>query len=184
MVVRCESAVRCLDAVFPDGGLREPPMSDERPTTLSPSELARLAGVSTDTLRHYERKRVLLKPARLANGYRRYPPEAVSRVQLVQRALRIGFSLDQLARVLAERHRGGAPCRSVRTLVAERLGELEKSLRDLTSLRRELRELLHEWDGRLAETPAGAQARLLDSLSGPIPSSHGRAKRLSSRRPS
>ena len=141
-------------------------MSDQRPRTLSPSELARLAGVSTDTLRHYERKRVLLPPIRLPNGYRRYPAGAESRVQLVQRALRIGFSLDELARVLAERHRGGAPCRSVRALVAERLGELEKTLRDLTALRRELGELLHEWDGRLRETPAGAQARLLESLAG------------------
>ena len=47
---------------------------------LSPSELARLTGVSTDTLRHYERKGVLGIPARSQGGYRLYPPEAVGRV--------------------------------------------------------------------------------------------------------
>jgi DNA-binding transcriptional MerR regulator len=136
----------------------------EHQRTLSPSDLARLTGVSTDTLRHYERRRVLGSPARSQSGYRRYPPEAVARVRLVRRALTIGFTLDELAGVLSDRDRGGAPCRSVRTLVAERLAELETHLRDLTELRDELRVLVREWDSRLARIPVGAQARLLDLL--------------------
>jgi DNA-binding transcriptional MerR regulator len=99
---------------------------------LSPSELAQLTGVSTDTLRHYERKGVLGTPARSQGGYRLYPPEAVAHVRLVRRALAIGFGLNDLAAVLSERDRGGAPCRSVRTLVAERLAELETRLHDLS----------------------------------------------------
>jgi DNA-binding transcriptional MerR regulator len=136
----------------------------DRHTTLSPSQLARMTGVSTDTLRHYERKRVLGTPVRSQSGYRRYPSEAIARVRLVRRALTIGFTLDELAGVLSERERGGAPCRSVRALVAERLGELETRLRDLTELRDELRALVVEWDRRLARIPVGAQARLLDLL--------------------
>jgi DNA-binding transcriptional MerR regulator len=135
-------------------------------TTLSPSELARLTGVSTDTLRHYERKRVLPRPTRSPNGYRRYPAYAVDRVRLVQRALRVGFSLAELARVLSERERGNVPCRSVRALVAERLADLEARLRDLATLRGEMRQLLRGWDDRLAATPIGKQARLLDLLAG------------------
>ena len=131
---------------------------------LSPSELARLTGVSTDTLRHYERKRVLRMPARSQGGYRRYLPEAVAHVRLVRRALAIGFTLNELAAVLSERDRGAAPCRSVRTLGAERLAELETRLRDLTELRDELHVLLREWDRRLARIPVGTQARLLDVL--------------------
>ena len=133
-------------------------------TMLSPSALARLTGVSTDTLRHYERKGVLGIPARSGGGYRQYPPDAVAHVRLVQRALAIGFTLTDLAAVLSERHRGGTPCHTVRTLVAERLAELETRLRDLTELRDELRILLREWDRRLARIPAGTQARLLDVL--------------------
>jgi DNA-binding transcriptional MerR regulator len=131
---------------------------------LSPAELARLTGVSTDTLRHYERKGVLGVPARSQGGYRRYPPEAAAQVRLVRRALAIGFTLNDLAGVLSERNRGGAPCHTVRALVAERLAELETRLRDLTELRDELRILLREWDRRLARIPAGVQARLLDVL--------------------
>lgn len=51
---------------------------------LSPSELAQLTGVSTDTLRHYERKGVLGIPARSQGGYRLYPPDAVGHVRLVR----------------------------------------------------------------------------------------------------
>jgi DNA-binding transcriptional MerR regulator len=136
--------------------------------TLSSSELARVTGVSTDTLRHYERKRVLPKPVRLPNGYRRYPADAVARVHLVQRALQVGFSLEELARTLGERERGGTPCRRVRALVAQRLAELEARIRDLTTLRGEMAQLLRQWDDRLAAVPAGQQARLLDLL-GPLP---------------
>ena len=130
---------------------------------LSPSELARLTGVSTDTLRHYERKGVLGIPPR-QGGYRLYPPEAIGRVRLVRHALAIGFTLHDLAAVLSERDRGGAPCRNVRALVAERLSELETRLADLAELRDELRLLLRDWDRRLAKIPTGAQARLLDVL--------------------
>jgi len=53
-------------------------------------ELAKRAGVSTDMRRHYERKGVLTRPPRQANGYRRYSPTALDRVQLVRRALAVG----------------------------------------------------------------------------------------------
>ena len=86
--------------------------------------------------------------------------------KLVRRALAIGFTLHDLAAVLSERDRGGAPCRKVRALVAERLGELESRLTDLTELRDELQLLLRDWDLRLAKIPGGAQARLLDALAG------------------
>ena len=134
--------------------------------TLAPREVARRCGVSADTLRHYERKGLLPRPARTGSGYRRYPPETVDRVLLVQRALVVGFTLDELARVLRERDRGEPPCRGVRDLVAARLTDLEARLAQLTALRRELRQLLVEWDRTLSTTPAGRPAHLLQSLAG------------------
>jgi DNA-binding transcriptional MerR regulator len=136
------------------------------PTALPPRDVARRCGVSTDTLRHYERKGLLPRPARSQNGYRRYPPDTVARVLLVQRALVVGFTLDELARVLRKRDRGEPPCRGVRDLVAARLAEFEARLRQLTSLRRELRQQLATWDRTLAATPAGQPAHLLESLVG------------------
>jgi MerR family copper efflux transcriptional regulator len=132
--------------------------------TLTRSALARLAGVSADTLRHYERKGVLAAPPRSANGYRRYPRTAIARVQLVQHALAVGFSLSELARMLRERDAGGVPCRKVHALVTARLAGIDDQLAALTALRNELRDLLSEWDARLHQLPSGRQARLLDGL--------------------
>jgi DNA-binding transcriptional MerR regulator len=133
---------------------------------LGPRELARASGVSTDTLRHYERLGLLAGTTRTASGYRRYPPGMVARVQVIQRALAIGFSLKELAGAFGQRERGGVPCQRVRALVGERLTALENRLRDLTALRDEMRGLVHEWEARLAATPKGQRARLLDMLIG------------------
>ena len=57
-------------------------------------ELARLVGVSTDTLRHYERLGLLEIPARTSGGYREYSSGSLERVRLIRRALSIGFSLS------------------------------------------------------------------------------------------
>ena len=122
------------------------------------------AGVSTDTLRHYERLGLLPRPVRSASGYRRYAPHTVERVRLIQRALLVGFTLKELAGLLARRDRGEAPCRGVRALVGARLTDLEARLAELTSLRDEMRLLLRDWDTRLAQTPEGHRARLLDML--------------------
>ena len=131
---------------------------------LRSGELAKLAGVSSDTLRHYERVGVLPRPPRSQSGYRHYPPSAVGRVRLIRRALAIGFSLDELLRVLQVRDRGGAPCRNVRDIAASKLTQLEERIADLEALRDHLRGLLQDWDNRLAGTPDGQPARLLESL--------------------
>jgi MerR family copper efflux transcriptional regulator len=136
----------------------------EKKASIRAGALAKAAGVSTDTLRHYERKGVLPRPRRGANGYRQYPPEALARVLLVRRALAVGFTLDELSRVLSVRDRGAAPCREVRALAASKLAEVEERLAQLAELRGELRATLNEWDERLARTSDGARAGLLESL--------------------
>ena len=146
---------------------------------LSSGELADLAGVSRDTLRHYERKGVLPRPRRGQNAYRHYPPEALQRVQLVRRALSVGFTLDELARVLKVRDAGGAPCEEVRKLAAQKLLNVQDQLRELTALRDDLQKTLRDWDARLARRAPGKQANLLESLPSETPAkrSHHSIKR-------
>jgi len=131
---------------------------------LRSGELARLAGVSTDTLRHYERKGLLPSPRRSPNGYREYPAQALDRVRLVRRALAVGFTLDELARLLKVREGGGSPCRQVRALAAAKLEELENRLREIMALRDELRATLRGWDARIEEAAPGERAGLLEAL--------------------
>jgi DNA-binding transcriptional MerR regulator len=88
-------------------------------------ELARRAGVSADTIRHYERLGLLKAPPRTQSGYREYPREALDRVRLIRRALAVGFSLSQLAEILRVRDRGGIPCRTVFAGAQSKLEQLD-----------------------------------------------------------
>ena len=140
-----------------------PLLSGDWGEAMRSGELARQAGVSPDTLRHYERKGLLPPPVRAANGYRVYSANALERVRLVRRALGVGFSLDELARILAERDRGGAPCKQVRALAAEKLAMVEARLRDLRLMRDALARTLADWDRRLHRS-RGERASLLEAL--------------------
>lgn len=138
-------------------------MSQKR--NLQSGALAKAAGVSTDTLRHYERLGVLKKPPRTQGGYRLYPPEALDRVLLVRNALASGFTLQELTSILRVRDAGGAPCRQVAELAREKVHKLDSQIAQLTHLRDSLRLTAKEWDRRLKKTPAFERANLLESLS-------------------
>src|SRR5688572_4763465 len=97
-------------------------------TSFGPREVAIAAGVSADTIRNYERHGVIPRAVRTSAGYRRYPPDTIARVALVRRALAIGFSLKELAAIFRERDRGGAPCRRVRGIVADRLSRIDDEI--------------------------------------------------------
>ena len=145
---------------------------------MGPRDVAKATGVSTDTLRHYERKGLLPRVTRTAAGYRQYSAATVDRVLLIQRALIVGFSLADLKRVLAVRDRGGSPCVGVRVLVGERLEQLNRRIEEMLALRDELRVLMTDWDERLTRTPKGARAHLLETLGNlPIIERSRRARR-------
>jgi len=127
-------------------------------------ELARLVGVSTDTLRHYERLKLLTAPARTSGGYRNYSPECVQRVRLIRRALKLGFSLGELRTILRIRDGGGAPCERVRALAQSKLRQLNQQIKDLSALRNNLSAVLKDWNRRLGRSGKGRPARLLENL--------------------
>jgi len=85
-------------------------------------------------------------------------------MKMIRAGLSVGLSVAELADIFRERNAGGAPCRRVRKLAAEKLSLLEAKLRDLQSWRRELRSTLKAWDRTLAKTPRGKQARLLETM--------------------
>ena len=127
-------------------------------------ELSRLAGLSSDTLRHYERLGVLPTPPRTNGGYRDYPANSLDRVRLIQSALRVGFSLSELATILKMRDRGEVPCQRVRAIAGHKLSEVKKQIEDLLRMRDQLERIVKDWDARLARTGNGKLAHLLESL--------------------
>ena len=126
--------------------------------------VARACGVSPDTIRHYERKGAIPAAARAANGYRSYPAETVARVRRIRRAIALGFTLHELGRLFRQRAVGKPPCREVRAMAERKLAELETRIAEMQALRDALVDTVRTWDERLAQTPEGEAARLLDSL--------------------
>jgi DNA-binding transcriptional MerR regulator len=150
---------------LPGSRLADVKRDEVPPAFLQSGKLARIAGVSPDTLRHYERVGVLARPTRASNGYRRYPPESIERLRLVRRAMDVGFTLQDLGRILRARERGAFPCQEVRRLAAAKLEELTTRLGELEKLRDELAKTLSEWDERLEGISPGEPAYLLETLS-------------------
>jgi DNA-binding transcriptional MerR regulator len=130
------------------------------------SEAAARAGVSADTIRYYERVGVLPRAPRTAAGYRRYTEEAVARIAFVRNAAAFGFPLKELAGFLRARDAGQPPCRSVKAAAERLLADMDRQLAALLDARRAMAATLQEWESRLAQTPRGSAARLLDSLPG------------------
>jgi DNA-binding transcriptional MerR regulator len=79
-------------------------------------EAARRAQVSVQTLRYYERRGLLKRPARAASNYRLYTEEAVSRVRFIKRAQRLGFDLEAIRDLLALRAARSTSARFARVL--------------------------------------------------------------------
>jgi DNA-binding transcriptional MerR regulator len=131
---------------------------------LTVGDIARACGVSPDTVRHYERKGAIPAASRRANRYRSYPRAAVVRVQVVRRALALGFTIDELARLFKQRAHGKPPCREVRALAERKLAELDARIAEMSALRETLAATIRDWDTRLEQTGEGEPAHLLESL--------------------
>ena len=131
---------------------------------LRSGDVARLAGVSPDTIRHYEKLGILPKAHRTEGGYRTYSADAVERVRLTRRALALGFSLTELSDILRTHDNGGVPCRRVLDLTEEKLRCLGNQIQELKRTQKYMRQLVREWRKKLDATEPGGKAGLLHSL--------------------
>lgn len=84
---------------------------------------------------------------------------------MVQRALRIGFTLAELAEVLKARDAGGAPCRRVYQLAQEKLKGIEADIEAMTRTKRYVKQVLADWEQRTQSAGPGQKSHLLYSLS-------------------
>lgn len=100
-------------------------------------------GLSVDTLRYYERIGLLPRVSRDNGGRRRYGDDALARLRFIQRAQRMNFRLDEIARLLEMRTDPQRARDSVQRLTAEKLSEVDARLRDLAVLRNELSLLVN-----------------------------------------
>ena len=87
-----------------------------------------------------------------------YDEAVLERLAFIKQAQALGFSLDEVKRIIDDARAGTSPCDEVREIVQRRLHELDERLREMRRYRRELAKTLAEWD-RLGQAP-GAHLRV------------------------
>ena len=123
-----------------------PAERDARGSLRKIGEVAKLSDIAVETLRFYE-SRGLIEPAgRTASGYRLYDDSVFERLDFVKKSQAVGFTLDQIAWIIAEAREGRRPCEEVRQMARQRLNELDEKLRELRRYRRDLKRTLDAWD--------------------------------------
>jgi len=107
------------------------------------SKAARAAGVGVETLRFYERKGLIEQPPRPRDGgYRVYPDDTVHRVRFIRRAQELGFSLREVADLLALRQASRADAGDVQHRALAKLRDVDAKIAHLQRMRAALTDLL------------------------------------------
>lgn len=109
-------------------------------------EVAKLSGIGIEALRFYERGGLLGRPGRTQSGYRVYDEAVLERLDFIKRAQVLGFSLDEIKRIIADKQAGRSPCLEVREIVRHRLEELDERMKEMRRYRRELGAALGQWE--------------------------------------
>lgn len=102
------------------------------------AQVAKQAGVNTQTLRYYERRGLLPDPERTGAGYRVYGPDAVRIVRFVRRAQELGFTLTEIEPLLELADGGPDSCETTRQLATEKVAELDGKITHLRAMRASL----------------------------------------------
>ncbi|MDQ3287448.1 MAG: heavy metal-responsive transcriptional regulator [Pseudomonadota bacterium] len=105
-------------------------------------QLASRAGVSVDTVRYYERHRILPPPQRQASGYRAYAEDDLARLQFLLRAKSLGFTLREIQELLALTEHRGRDMAGLHEAASAKLRDVERKLTDLQRIRDGLVELV------------------------------------------
>jgi len=112
-------------------------------------EIAQRAGVSVDTIRYYERLKLLPRAPRSEGGYRLFALEDVQRLRFIRQAQDLGFSLNEIRMLMAG---GGAvECRQTRDLLRSKLEETNQRMKALAAFSRILSRHLRACEDELAQ---------------------------------
>ena len=106
-------------------------------------QVAEQLGLSTHTLRYYEKIGLLAPVAKTTGGRREYSSSDIKRVQFIKRAQRMHFSLDDIRKLIELDKAVAVEKPQAQRLVQEKLGEIEESLNDLKQLKVDLAQMLN-----------------------------------------
>ena len=125
-------------------------------------EVAERCNVSIDTVRYYERRKLLPEAPRTAGGYRLFGPEAIERIFFIKQAQDLGFTLEEVSTLLSAD--GTSDCRHVHDLLDAKLADLDARLKAMQTFRRKLKHYLDECEVELKAHPHSEECPVIDEI--------------------
>jgi len=129
-------------------------------TLLSIGQVAKRTGVTVETVRFYEKQSLIGVPQRSDTGYRQYPEETVKRVRFIQNAKEVGFTLKDIAELLALRQEPGTSCSDIKLHATQKIEEVDRKIQDLNRIRNALARMIVTCSGN----GAASQCPILEAL--------------------
>ena len=126
-------------------------------------QLAKAAGVGTETIRFYEKTGLLEEPARRVSGYREYEQAAIHRLMFIRRAKELGFTLNEIKELLALRIARTASCGRVKRQAEVKIADIDSKLKTLRRMKSALQKLTTACDRGDRST---VDCPILESLEG------------------
>jgi MerR family transcriptional regulator, mercuric resistance operon regulatory protein len=127
-----------------------PTITSSRAENLPIGELSKQSGVNIETIRYYERVKMLAPPPRTASGRRIYDSTDLRILVFIRRSRELGFSLDEIRALLRLGGPEKASCREVHEIAAHHLEDIRAKLGDLKKLERLLAKTVARCSGKTA----------------------------------
>ncbi len=102
--------------------------------------LAKAAGINIETIRYYQRIKLITEPDKPLTGFRIYPTETLKRIKFIKRAQQLGFSLSEIAELL---QLGEGNCTDVRQRAEHKRDHIDQQIKGLQNLRSTLTQLIN-----------------------------------------
>jgi MerR family transcriptional regulator, mercuric resistance operon regulatory protein len=125
-------------------------ITDLRAEAFPIGKLSKRSGVKIETIRYYERAKMLVPPSRTASGRRVYRLTDLRILVFIRRSRELGFSLNQIRTLLRLGGPEKATCREVREIATHHLGDIRAKIDDLKKLECLLSKTIARCTGRTA----------------------------------
>lgn len=139
-------------------------------------ELSLTTGVDVETIRYYEKKGLLPKPGRKANGYRTYGPAQSERLAFIRHCRALDIPLADIKRLLGFLDRPRDNCGDIDHLIEEQLARVRARLKSMRALEKQLVVLQKRCNARHQTAECGILHELVAAAHGEVCACHRIAK--------
>lgn len=110
-------------------------------------EISNRSGVSVDTVRYYEKRKLIHSVSRTYGGFRLFKPQTIEQIKFIKQAQELGFALDEIKGLLGSE--SAEECRTVRELLQQKISEVDEQIKNMKAFRKTLSDHLKACDEEL-----------------------------------